>query len=109
SELLGDRDDLLFRFAQRHLVELSVGTRTFVGIYLLFHGLMNMFLAYNLYRNRLWAYPLSIAFTSVFFIYQMYRLTHTHSLILLVATVFDIFFILLTWHEYQHQLQKSAS
>ena len=89
-------------------MNLSLSTRGFVGVYLLFHGLMNMFLAYNLYRNRLWSYPLSIAFTSVFFIYQLYRLAHTHSLILLVVTIFDIFFILFTYHEYHYQKRRRS-
>ncbi|MDE1925390.1 MAG: DUF2127 domain-containing protein [Patescibacteria group bacterium] len=109
SNLLGDRDDLLFSTIRMQLVHLSLSTRAFVGIYLLFHGLMNMFLAYNLYRNRLWAYPLSIAFTSLFFIYQLYRLAHTHSLILLAVSVFDILFIIFTYHEYRYQKHKHVA
>src|SRR5579862_6341784 len=107
SELVGDRDDLVSRFVDLQLAHLlMVNTRTFVGVYLLFHGIVNAFLAYNLYRNRLWAYPLSLAFVSLFFIYQIYRLYHTHSTILFVVTVFDIFFMILTWHEYRYQLKK---
>jgi uncharacterized membrane protein len=112
SELLGDhdRDDLVFRFVDTQLMHLSlVNTRTFVGVYLLFHGLMNAFLAYNLYRNRLWAYPLSISFVSLFFVYQIYRLAHTHSGILLAVSIFDLCFIALTWHEYQFQKNKHAA
>jgi uncharacterized membrane protein len=106
-ELLGDRDDLLFRFVNDQVQHLSVGgTRTFVGVYLLFHGIMNGFLAYNLLRNRLWAYPVMIAFVSLFFVYQIYRLYHTHSLILLAVSIFDICFIILTVHEYRYQLKK---
>jgi uncharacterized membrane protein len=108
AELIGGHDDPLFRFAVLQLQHLSVNTRIFVGAYLLFHGVMNMFLAYNLYRNRLWAYPFSIAFVSLFFIYQLYRLAHTHSLILLAVSVFDFFFIILTWHEYCYQSRRSG-
>ena len=106
SELVGGRDDFIFQLVTVQLQHLSVNTRVFVGVYLLFHGIMNMFLAYNLYRNRLWAYPFSIAFVSLFFTYQVYRLAHTHSLILLAVSVFDLFFIILTWHEYRYQLKK---
>ena len=107
SELLGDHDDILFRALTTELHHLDVGpTRIFVGIYLLFHGTMNAFLAYNLFRNRLWAYPTMITFVSLFMVYQMYRLFHTHSLILLAITIFDIFFIVLTWHEWQYQKNK---
>jgi uncharacterized membrane protein len=104
SQLLGDHDDLLFRAVNEQAHHLAnVHTRTFVGIYLLFHGLMNAFLAYNLYRNRLWAYPVMIGFISIFFVYQVYRLYHTHSAILLLVSAFDLAFIYLTWHEYVYQ------
>lgn len=107
TELLGDRDDLLFRTVMLQLNHLSVGgTRTFVGVYLLFHGVMNAFLAYNLYRSRLWAYPVSMAFVSLFLVYQLYRLTHTHSLLLLAISIFDVAFIVLTYHEYRRQQKK---
>src|SRR5579872_6890453 len=51
-ELLDDRDDVIFQLINTQLQHLSAGsTRTFVGVYLLFHGVVNAFLAYNLYRN----------------------------------------------------------
>ncbi|MEI6864048.1 MAG: DUF2127 domain-containing protein [Candidatus Adlerbacteria bacterium] len=106
EEFLGGRHEHIFRFASEHLNQLSVSTKNFVGLYLLFHGLLNMFLAYNLYKNRLWAYPVTIAITCLFLVYQLYRLAHTQSLILLCVTAFDIFFIVLTWHEYRHQQKK---
>ena len=109
-QLLGDRDDFLFRTlnAQVHHLD-AVSTRTFVGLYLLFHGVMNAFLAYNLYRNRLWAYPTMIGFISIFFVYQIYRLMHTHSPLLLLVSIIDIAFIVLTWHEWRYQLRKKLA
>ncbi len=105
-QLVGNRNDFIFRVVSSQIHRLDVvSVRTFVGVYLLFHGVMNAFLAYNLYRNRLWAYPVMIAFISVFLVYQVYRLAHTFSLTLLVVTTFDIAFIVLTWHEYK-KLQK---
>ncbi len=106
EEFLGGRDDFVFRYAAEHLNQLSVSTKNFVGLYLLFHGLLNMFLAYNLYKNRIWAYPVAMGITSLFLVYQGYRLFHTHSLVLLCITIFDIAFIYLTWHEYKYQLRR---
>ncbi len=109
SQLLGDRDDFLFKVVDTQIQHLNVvDTRTFVGLYLLFHGLMNAFLAYNLYRNRLWSYPVSMAFVSIFLFYQLYRLVHTHSLTLLLVSIFDLVFIVLTWHEYQYQKKRAV-
>lgn len=100
-------DWLLFLgFINRHIDQFSVSTRNFMGLYLLLHGLLNMFLAYNLFKNRLWAYPASMSVIGVFLLYQTYRLAHTHSLFLLLLTVFDIAYLVLTWHEYIHQTRR---
>ncbi len=108
-QLLGDRDDFIFRAITTQTEHLSVvSTRNFVGLYLLFHGLANAFLAYNLFRKHLWSYPVMIGFISLFLVYQIYRLTHTHSVVLLGVTLFDIAFIILTWHEYTYQLKQKA-
>ncbi len=107
NELLGGRGDLVFHFVNLQLAHLLlVNTRVFVGVYLLFHGIVNAFLALNLFRNRLWAYPAMIAFVSLFLLYQIYRLLHTHSGILLAVSVFDFCFIILTWNEYAYQKHK---
>lgn len=106
EEFLGGRDEFIFRYITDHLNQLSISTKNFVGLYLLFHGLLNMFIAYNLYKNRLWAYPVSIGFTVLFLMYQVHRLVYTPSLILFCITIFDIAFIILTWHEYNYQLRK---
>jgi uncharacterized membrane protein len=110
SQLLGEPTDFIPRAANTGLQHLTNdSTRIFVGLYLLFHGIMNAFLAYNLFRKRLWAYPTMILFVSLFFFYQLYRLTQTHSLILLAITIFDIFFIMLTWREWKYQTKKRWS
>ena len=110
AELLGDRDDFITHIATTQIQHLNVdSTRTFIGVYLLFHGLMNAFLAYHLYKKHLWAYPVMIVFITTFLFYQLYRLVHTQSLVLLLVTLFDIFFIYLTWHEYRYQQKLHSS
>ncbi len=105
-----DRDDILYKIVADQLSQLTVvNTRIFVGSYLLFHGILNVFLVYNLFRNRLWAYPVTIGFSLMFLIYQVYRFTHTHSPILLAATLFDAVFIYLTWHEYRYQKRRALA
>jgi uncharacterized membrane protein len=96
------------RLAHEYIHPLTHSTDVFVSIYLLAHGLINGFLAYNLFRNRLWAYPVAIGFTLLVLIYEVYRLAHTHSLILLVFTLFDPIFIALTWHEWHRQSRRSG-
>jgi len=75
----------------------------FVAIYLLIHGLLNMFLAIQLYRDRIWAYLVTITITIIFIFYQIHRIILHHSPVLIVVTIFDVLFIILTWHEYNRK------
>jgi len=77
----------------------------FASIFLSSHGLAKVGLAIALWLNELWAYPLAIAVFSAFTLYQMYRISHTHSIALAILTVFDVMIVWLTWREYR--LQKS--
>ena len=88
----------------RHWAAGLVGTgRHFAAAYLLSHGLVKLVLVIELLRNRLWAYPLMIAMLSVFIVYQSYRFVLTHSVAMVVLTVFDAAVIVLTWLEYREQ------
>lgn len=90
-----------------HLSEkLANGGKTFASIYLLTHGLTKAALVIALWFDKLWAYPLTIAVFSIFSVYQTYRFTHTHSVVLAVLTVFDLLIIYLTWLEYGVQRER---
>jgi uncharacterized membrane protein len=80
----------------------------FASIYLLIHGLAKVGLAVALWLNALWAYPPAIAIFSAFGLYQIYRFTHTHSIALLILTIFDAAIVWLTWEEYRVQTAARA-
>lgn len=75
----------------------------FASLYLLSHGLTKVVLVIALWLDRLWAYPLTIFVLGVFMVYQVYRFTHTHSVMLVVLTIFDGILIFLTWEEFREQ------
>lgn len=79
------------------------GAATFVALYFLIHGLINIFLAVQLFRKRLWAYLFTMGVTVMFILYQFHRIDRFHSRFLMVLTIYDILFVLLTWHEYKYQ------
>ncbi|MBP9822108.1 MAG: DUF2127 domain-containing protein [Candidatus Pacebacteria bacterium] len=79
------------------------GAKTFIALYFLIHGLVNIFLSIQLYRNRLWAYLVTMGAMSILVVYQMHRIFLYHSKLLTVVTLVDALFIILTWHEYRHQ------
>src|SRR3569833_721246 len=63
----------------------------FYALYLLSHGIVKSALVVGLLREKLWAYPASIAVFSGFIAYQLYHYTHTHELALIALSIFDLF------------------
>lgn len=73
----------------------------FYAFYLLSHGLVKVVLVFFLLREKLWAYPASIAVFGLFIAYQMYRYSFTHDIGLILLSLFDLFVISLAVHEYR--------
>lgn len=103
KELLEDPHDLLTNFSLGFLQNLSHSTQVFIAVYILVHGFLNLFLAIQLYRDKIWAYLVTIFVMVIFIFYQIHRIILYHSVVLIVITIFDILFILLTWHEYNRK------
>ena len=101
QELLEDPHDFVATHLQALAQDFSVGTRHFYAFYLLSHGLVKVGLVAGLLTNRLWAYPASIVVLGLFIAYQLYRFSHTHGAGLIALTVFDVFVLVLIWHEWR--------
>jgi len=104
-ELSRDPHDLIGIHLLHVSERLAHSNPLFASIFLLSHGLAKVGLAVALWLNELWAYPLAIGVFSAFGLYQMYRVSHTHSIALAILTVFDALIVWLTSREYR--LQKS--
>ena len=81
---------------------LSVGTKHFVALYLLSHGVVKLWVIIGLMRERLWYYPVALVLFTLFVLYQIHRYMLTHSVSLILITVVDLVVIGLTWHEYRY-------
>ncbi len=101
AELLEEPQDLVANYVLHLGTQLSSSSKTFGGAYLLSHGLVKIVLVVALLKNKLWAYPWSLLVLSIFIVYQMYRFTFTHSVALILLTIFDLVVIWLIWREYQ--------
>ncbi len=106
NELLEDPRDKFINFLVQTLQNFSSSTQILVALYILTHGLLNIFLAVQLYRDKHWAYLVTIGATLMFMSYQIYRISIHHSLILTIITIFDMFFIILAWHEYKYHRDR---
>ena len=106
-ELAEEPDDRLV-VTLRHLAEsFSVETRHFASAYLIGHGVLKVFLALSLLRERLWAFPLALSVLAIFVAYQLTRFGHTRSTILLVLTVLDLIVMVLIWREYRSRKENA--
>lgn len=102
TELTEDPRD----FVATHLVhaaqDLSVSSQHFTTFYLLSHGIVKLWLIIGLWRRRGGYYPAALLVFGLFILYQMYRYSFTHSLLLLLLTAVDGVVIWLTWTEYRN-------
>lgn len=80
---------------------LSLSTKNVIAIYLLAHGIVNFYLLYGLWKEKINAFLLSAGFFSLFLVYQLYRYQFTHSVWLLVLSLLDVIYISLILHEYK--------
>ena len=104
-ELAEEPDDWLV-MTLRHLAEsFSVETRHFASAYLIGHGILKVFLAASLLRERLWAFPLALSVLTIFVAYQLHRFGRTHSPVLLALTVLDTVVMVLIWREYRSRTE----
>lgn len=88
----------------RHAAEaVSLDTKTFTALYLLVHGVIKLGVVVGLLRNKAWAYPAAVVAFSAFIAYQLYRFSFTHSVTLIVITVFDVIVLVLIWHEWRYR------
>jgi uncharacterized membrane protein len=108
KELLEDPNDIFFNFLSKFLENLSHSTQVFIAFYILIHGLLNLFLVIQLYRDKIWAYLATMSVMVVFIFYQIHRIVLHHSVFLTLITTFDILFVILTWHEYKRKKYEAV-
>lgn len=101
KELVEDPTDFLATSIRNLLQQFPLSGQQFGAFYLLSHGVIKLFLAWGLLRDRLWAYPASIMFLSLFIVYQLVKFATTGSLFMLALSIFDAFVLWLIFHEYR--------
>ena len=104
-----ERGDLLSRGLEKLAAMLSSEARTFAIIYLIGHGVLKVFLTVNLLRERMWAFPVSIAFYGLFVAYQLNRFVRTHGPLLLALLLIDLVVIALIWREWRMRSASDAT
>ena len=101
GELTEDPNDWIAQKVLEFGRHFSVADHNFYAFYLLSHGLIKGVLVYGLLKEKLWAYPASLAVLGLFVIYQSYELVRHFSVFLLLLTLFDLVVMWFIWREYQ--------
>jgi uncharacterized membrane protein len=101
GELSRDPDDFIANHLLNWALNLSVGTKQFYAFYLMVHGAVKILVVLGLLRGKLWSYPVALVVIGLFIAYQIYRYSITHGVGFIVLSVFDLFVIVLVWHEYR--------
>ncbi len=90
--------DITTQFIADHILG---SLHTLIALYMIVHGLVFIAVVIALVHKKLWAFPTAGIILSLFIIYQIYRLTLTFSLILLIFTLIDITIIFFLKYEYK--------
>jgi len=106
GELSRDPHDFIANHILKTAHDLTGASLLFGALYLLSHGIVKLVLVIEVLRNHLWAYMALIIVTSLFVVYQVYRLFDTFSLGLFLLTIFDLVIIYLTQKEYRRHKQR---
>lgn len=106
EEIVQEPNDFFANTLIRVLGNFSSGGHVFAVIYLIFHGVVNLFLVIALMKNKIWAYPCAISGFGLFIFYQIYKYFHTFSLPLMLLTFFDIFIVFIVYLEYKVKKRK---
>lgn len=108
NELVENTKNFFLRLLLSFSNNFTVNTQYFDVFYLASHGIVKLLLVYLLWRKKLWAYPLCVAFLVIFVVYQIIRMGSHFSVTMLLLTVFDIIMIALTMFEYKREKAEKS-
>jgi uncharacterized membrane protein len=110
GELSRDPHDFVANHILKTAHDLTGASLIFGALYLLSHGVVKLILVVEVLRNHLWAYLALIIVTSLFVVYQVYRLiADGFSWGLFLLTIFDLVIIYLTQKEYERHKAKHTA
>lgn len=93
--------DILYRFVSHTLTHHPIEITYFIALYFVIWGFVDAALSLAVIYKKPVAYIASMVLIVVFTIYEVWRYTHTHSLILLGIIIIDIGLVVLLHHEYR--------
>lgn len=109
GELVEDPHDVVANYLLNVALTFGGNSKIFAALYLASHGIVNGLMVLGLWKEKMWAYPMSFAVIGAFIVYQAYLLMFGYSLWLVILTVLDLAVLFLAWHEYKLLKQRNFS
>ncbi|MGE5455953.1 MAG: DUF2127 domain-containing protein [Ignavibacteriales bacterium] len=106
KEIVEDPKDFIASALLKINSYFSFSLQHFFIFYFLSHGIIKIVMVFLLYKKKLWAYPLSITVLIAFIGYQVYKMSISFSIVLLLLTLLDIILVGLTIMEYKNMTAK---
>lgn len=103
EEFMENPRGFVWNYIFRELQNFFATPKSVWAFIFLSHGIIKMFVANGLLRNKLWAYPASAVIFALFIIYQLYQIHYNPSMFLELITIFDAALIALIMHEYRYK------
>src|ERR1035437_2186272 len=72
QEISEDPSDFIANYLIKNANNFFTNSHIFAVVYLILHGIINIFLAIALLKNKIWAYPWAMAGFGLFIIYQVF-------------------------------------
>jgi uncharacterized membrane protein len=108
KELIEDPNDLLGNYLMSLSQHLLPNIIKFIIFYLAIHGLVKIGMALALWGGNPKLFRIVGIVLAISIGYQMYRFTHTHSILLLILTIIDMLIMFLLRHEYNKLVPKTT-
>ena len=103
EELSEDPNDFVANALMHLSLSFSISAQHFGVFYLMSHGIVKLILVTLLWKKKLWAYPLTMIFLTLFIFYQVYRYSISPSVMMILLTILDLVVVILTFIEYKRQ------
>ena len=104
----GNTDNPVTAWLLHQTENLDSGIQLYAAIYMISHAATKIVLVWAVLKGKMWAYPWMMGFLAAFIIYQTYEIFARHSIFFLLLTIFDIFIVWLTRHEWNLQKRQRA-
>lgn len=105
NEIIEDPTSFVATHLRRYAGHITPGGEFYTAMYLIAQGVIKTLLVWALLRGKWWAYPAAFSLLSLIVAIEIITFARTHSIPLLILTIFDAAVVALIVYEYRHHVR----